>query len=31
MLRLKINLEKNEMILVGEVDNLACEIGCKVG
>ena len=31
---LKINLEKSEMILVGEVDNLedlACEIGCKVG
>ena len=34
MLGLKINLEKSEMILVGEVDNLedlACEIGCKVG
>ena len=31
---LKINLEKSEMILVGEVDNLKeldCEIGCKVG
>ena len=31
---LKTNLEKSEMILVGEVDNLeelACEIGCKVG
>ncbi|RVW43074.1 hypothetical protein CK203_086622 [Vitis vinifera] len=34
MLGLKINLEKNEMIPVGDVDNvedLACEIGCKVG
>ncbi|RVW60969.1 hypothetical protein CK203_051348 [Vitis vinifera] len=30
----KINLEKSEMIPMGEVDNLeelACEIGCKVG
>ena len=34
MLALKINLEKREIILVGEVDSLedlACEIGCKVG
>ena len=34
MLGLKINLEKSEMVLVGEVDNvenLACKIGCKVG
>ncbi|RVW79858.1 hypothetical protein CK203_041355 [Vitis vinifera] len=32
--RFKINLEKSEMVLVGEVDNvenLACKIGCKVG
>ena len=31
---LKINLDKSEMILVGEVEyleELACEIGCKVG
>ena len=31
---MKINLEKSEMIPMGEVDNLeelACEIGCKVG
>lgn len=35
MLRLKINLKKkNEMFPMGEVDNvddLACEIGCKIG
>ena len=34
MLALKINLEKREIILVGEVDSLedlAFEIGCKVG
>ena len=33
MSRLKINLEKSEMIPMGEVDNLeylGCEIGCKV-
>ena len=34
MLGLKINLEKSKMIPVREMDNvedLACEIGCKVG
>ena len=34
MLGLKINLEKSEVIPVGEVDlleELAYEIGCKVG
>ena len=31
---LKINLEKSEMIPIGEMDNvedLTCKIGCKVG
>ena len=34
MSRLKINLEESEVIPIGEVDlleELACEIGCKVG
>ena len=32
--RLKVNLDKSELILVGNVDNveeLASELGCKVG
>ena len=31
---LKVNLEKSELILMGrveKVDDLACELGCKVG
>ena len=34
LLRLKINLEKNELILIRRVSNielLASELGCKVG
>ena len=31
---LKVNLDKSDLILVGRVENvddLACELGCKVG
>ena len=34
LLKLKINLEKSELILIGRVVNveeITCEIGCKVG
>ena len=28
---LKINLDKSYILLVGDVERLACELGCKVG